>query len=85
MSLINMTPHTEPSPHHSISGTMEAAGSPVLYVLAAQLCAVYSQAALPLVINTWPFRSATQAGEREGAARARFTPLLWRDGSAQLY
>ncbi|XP_018419056.1 PREDICTED: N(4)-(beta-N-acetylglucosaminyl)-L-asparaginase isoform X2 [Nanorana parkeri] len=40
---------------------MEAAGSPVLYVLAAQLYAVYSQPTLPLVINTWPFRSATQA------------------------
>ncbi|XP_063776740.1 N(4)-(beta-N-acetylglucosaminyl)-L-asparaginase isoform X2 [Pseudophryne corroboree] len=37
-----------------------AGRSPVLYVLAVQLCAVYSQApALPLVINTWPFRSAT--------------------------
>ncbi|PIO22517.1 hypothetical protein AB205_0030030 [Aquarana catesbeiana] len=60
-----MTPHTEPSPRHSarssISGTMEAAGALVLYVMAAQLCAVFSQPALPLVINTWPFRTATQA------------------------
>ncbi|KAM9328980.1 N(4)-(beta-N-acetylglucosaminyl)-L-asparaginase [Gastrophryne carolinensis] len=43
---------------------MEAAGSPVLLVLAAQLYAAYSQPALPLVINTWPFRSATQTAWR---------------------
>ncbi|XP_075053547.1 N(4)-(beta-N-acetylglucosaminyl)-L-asparaginase [Mixophyes fleayi] len=43
-------------------------GSPVLYVLAAQLCAVYSQPSLPLVINTWPFRSATQTAWQRLAA-----------------
>ncbi|KAG8592044.1 hypothetical protein GDO81_000386 [Engystomops pustulosus] len=36
-------------------------GSPMLLVLAAQLYAVYSQSPLPLVVNTWPFHSATQA------------------------
>ncbi|XP_077333377.1 N(4)-(beta-N-acetylglucosaminyl)-L-asparaginase [Lithobates pipiens] len=40
---------------------MEAAGSLVLYVMAVQLCAVFSQPTLPLVVNTWPFRTATQA------------------------
>ncbi|XP_068125145.1 N(4)-(beta-N-acetylglucosaminyl)-L-asparaginase [Hyperolius riggenbachi] len=44
---------------------MEGGCSSLLYVLAAQLCAVYSQApALPLVINTWAFRSATQTAWR---------------------
>lgn len=47
---------------------MEGGGSPVLYVLAAQLCAVYSQPPLPLVVNTWPFHSATQAAWKALAA-----------------
>ncbi|CAJ0946770.1 unnamed protein product [Ranitomeya imitator] len=47
---------------------MEGGGSPVLYVLAAQLCAVYSESQLPLVVNTWPFHSATQAAWKALAA-----------------